>query len=71
VKHLMHYARQLGQRRMTAFYLLPQGVPEDGETSQLRLSSLPRRADRPRTAREMWAEAEAESEDEPDEEAGR
>ena len=66
MKHLLRYVRQLNQRRMTAFYLLPQHSDEEKYTlhGQLPLESFAPTEDRPRSLREMFADVEYENEEE-------
>ncbi|MCQ9617088.1 hypothetical protein L1889_10540 [Paenalcaligenes niemegkensis] len=68
MKHLMRYVRQLNQRRMTAFHLLPQSNDEKQAVlhGQLRLESFAPIADRPRSLREMFADTEYENENDDD-----
>lgn len=61
MKQLLHHARQLHQRRMSAFYLLPE--KDSRSPSQLPLEHIPQLEDRPRTLREMFADIEYDNED--------
>ena len=65
MKQLLHHARQLNQRRMSAFYLLPEpGVSNASSRSgQLPLQHIPPPDDRPRSLREMFADTEYDSDD--------
>ena len=65
MKRLLFHAQQLHQRRMSAFWLLPQTLSEDDESAlgQLRLTSFPEHEDRPRTLREMFSDAEYDDND--------
>lgn len=62
-KNLLNHARQLHQRRMSIFHFLEQPMARE-HSALLRQSRLPLPAspahssDRPRTAREMFAEIE-------------
>jgi len=65
MKPLLRHARQLHQRRTSAFYLLPRPEPADlASPDQLRFKHMAPAADRPRTLREMFADLEFENEDE-------
>lgn len=66
MKNLMRYARQVNQRRMTAFYLLPQPGDNDMQSSkdQLRIEHIVSHEDRPRSLREMFADVEYDNDDE-------
>lgn len=63
MKQLLHHARQLHQRRMSAFYLLPEKTGGSGSTGQLDLEHIPQFEDRPRTLREMFVDIEYENEE--------
>lgn len=65
MKHLMLYTLQLNQRRMSAFYLLRQDSNDRSLPlrDQLRLEGITPTEDRPRTLREMFTDAEYESDD--------
>lgn len=59
MKHLMHYMRQLHQRRINAYFFSDQQ-----ETSgQLPLVHVPRPKDRNRTLRELFADQEYDSDE--------
>jgi len=60
MKPLMHYMRQLHQRRIHAFFF--SSAKDD--SSQLSLQHVPRPQDRTRSPRELFAEQEYESDDE-------
>jgi len=65
MNRLLYHARQLNQRRMGVFYLLPHAAgaqPADAH-GQLRLDHVPSHEDRPRTAREMFADVEYDNDD--------
>ena len=55
MKPLSLHARQASQRRMTAFYLSPEGRRAD---DQVEISAYLPHEDRPRTLREMFADTE-------------
>jgi hypothetical protein len=61
----MFYARQLNQRRMSAFYLLPQPNNDGRQPArgQLSLENVSSTEDRPRTLREMFADIEYDNEE--------
>jgi len=65
LKQLLHHARQLNQRRMSAFYLLPEpGVAGNANRpGQLSLQNIPPPDDRPRSLREMFADTEYDSDE--------
>ncbi len=65
MKQLLHHARQLNQRRMSAFYLLPEpGVSNSAnQPGQLSLQNIPPPDDRPRSLREMFADTEYDSDE--------
>lgn len=54
----MLYARQVGQRRTSAFYLLPKPDSQAGERGHHVFGNRPGMADRPRSLREMFADTE-------------
>lgn len=54
----MLYARQLGQRRTSAFYLLPRPASQVGERGHHVFGNRAAMADRPRSLREMFADYE-------------
>jgi|GEM_PF-1885054 len=66
MKSLMFYARQVGQRRTTAFYLLPRPA-DPGASGQVQhfFAGYAKAEDRPRSLREMFSDAEYENEEEP------
>lgn len=61
VKHLNLHARQANQRRMTAFYLSPEGRNIE---DQMEIAAYLPHEDRPRTLREMFADTEIDSDEE-------
>lgn len=65
MRSLMRYARQLGQRRNTAFYLSPEGETDTGGQVQHFFDGYAKMADRPRSLREMFSESEYEGDDDP------
>lgn len=58
MKPLMLYVRQLGQRRTSAFHLLPTPEAQPGRRGHHLFGSGVGVADRPRTLREMFVDAE-------------
>lgn len=60
MKQLMNHARQLNQRRMSAFYFLPHpaGSGPGPSSGQLPLKNVGQTEDRPRSRREMFADTE-------------
>lgn len=65
MRHLMHYMRQLNQRRMYTFYLMPSRPhrPVDTTLDLLLHDGGILREDRARSLREMFAEIEYEDSD--------
>jgi len=59
MKPLMHYMRQLHQRRMHAFFF----SPGEDDSSQLSLEHVPRSQDRARSPRELFADQEYDGDD--------
>jgi hypothetical protein len=63
MKHLMHYVRQVHQRRMIGFYLLPHGNNEiPSARSQRSTARALTTDDRARSIRELYSDAEYENE---------
>lgn len=60
MKPLSLHARQVSQRRMTAFYLSPEGRNAD---DQIEITAYAPHEDRPRTLREMFADTEIDSDE--------
>lgn len=65
MRHLMHYMRQLNQRRMYTFHLMPSrpSQPVDASLDLLLHDRGVFREDRARSLREMFAEIEYEDND--------
>jgi len=61
MKPLMHYMRQLHQRRINAFFFSGR----ESDAAQLSLQHIPRPQDRTRSLREMFADQEYDNDDDP------
>ncbi len=61
MKTLNLHSRLASQRRMTAFYLSPEGRELD---DQMEILAYSQHEDRPRTLREMFADTELDGDDE-------
>jgi len=61
MKPLMHYMRQLHQRRINAFFF----STEESSAAQLSLQHIARPQDRTRSLREMFADQEYDNDDDP------
>lgn len=65
MKSLLVYARQLGQRRTSAFHLLPKYETPVAERGHHVFGNRAGMADRPRSLREMFADTEYDNDDDP------
>ena len=61
MKPLSRYARQLHQRRISAFFLLDHDSAQSDR--QIEITTFSPHEDRPRTLREMFADTEVDLED--------
>jgi hypothetical protein len=63
MKSLLLYARQLGQRRTSAFHLLPRHEAPAAERGHHVFGNRVGMADRPRSLREMFSDTEYDNDD--------
>ena len=61
MKPLSLPARQMRQRRINAYYMMPD--KQHDQTDQLEIGTFPPHEDRPRTLREMFADYEMDNDD--------